>query len=133
MSAFITSAQLGVDQGDRFVLMNRVIPDIDFKSSNAPTDTVNSTGGSIVDPTVNFSVIAKKFPGSATSTTNQSGETLSKAVAAVNSTTIDQFTEQAHIRARGRSLAFKIESTAANVAWELGTPRVDFRLDGRRG
>jgi hypothetical protein len=133
MSAFITSAQLGVDQGDRFVLMNRVIPDIDFKNSNAPTDIVNSTGGSVIDPTVNFSVISKKFPGGATSTANQSGETLSKAVTAVNSTTIDQFTEQAHIRARGRSLAFKIESTAANVAWELGTPRVDFRLDGRRG
>ena len=102
-------------------------------AASAPTDTVNSTGGSTIDPTVNFSVIAKKFPGSATSTTNQSSETLSKAVAAINSTTIDQFTEQAHIRARGRSLAFKIESTTANVAWELGTPRVDFRLDGRRG
>ena len=30
-------------------------------------------------------------------------------------------------------MAFKIESTAANVAWELGTPRVDYRQDGRRG
>jgi len=132
LSAFITSAQVSIDQGDRFVLMNRIIPDVDFTHSNAPTDTANSTGGSSVTPTVNLSVIAKKFPGAATYTTNESDETLTDAVTAVSTSTIDQFTQQAHMRARGRSLAFKIESTAANVAWELGTPRVDFRPDGRR-
>ena len=133
MSAFITSAQISLDQGDRFILMNRIIPDIDFKNSNAPTDIVNSTGGSQITPTVNFSAIAKKFPGASTYTTNQSGESLTEPVTAVNTATVDEFTEQAHIRARGRSMAFKIESTAANVAWELGTPRVDYRQDGRRG
>ena len=133
MAAFITSAQVSVDQGDRFVLMNRIIPDIDFTDSNAPTDIVNSTGGSEVTPTVNFSVVAKKFPGAATYTTNESDETLTDAVAAVNTSTIDQYTQQAHMRARGRSMAFKVESTAANVAWEIGVPRVDLRPDGRRG
>lgn len=133
MSAFITSAQVSVDQGDRFVLMNRIIPDMDFTDSNASTDIVASTGGAAVAPTVNFSVIAKKFPGAATYTTNESSETLTDAVTAVNTSTIDQFTQQAHMRARGRSMAFKVESTAANVAWEVGVPRVDLRPDGRRG
>ena len=133
MAAFITSAQVSVDQGDRFVLMNRVIPDMDFTDSNASTDVVASTGGAPVAPTVNFSVIAKKFPGAATYTTNESDETLTDAVTAINTSTIDQYTQQAHMRARGRSMAFKIESTAANVAWELGVPRVDLRPDGRRG
>ena len=133
LASFITSAQVSYDQGDRFVLMNRVLPDIDFTYSNATTDTTASTGGETVAPTVNFSVIAKKFPGSASYTTNESGETLTDAVTAVNSVTIDQYTQQAHMRARGRSLGFKIESTAKNVAWELGVPRADFRTDGRRG
>ena len=127
MAAFITSAQVSVDQGDRFVLMNRIIPDIDFTDSNASTD------GTAIVPTVNFSVIAKKAPGAATYTINESDETLTDAVTAVNTSTIDQYTQQAHMRARGRSMAFKIESTAANVAWELGVPRVDLRPDGRRG
>ena len=127
MASFITSAQVSVDQGDRFVLMNRIIPDIDFTDSNASTD------GTAIVPTVNFSVIAKKAPGAATYTINESDETLTDAVTAVNTSTIDQYTQQAHMRARGRSMAFKIESTAANVAWELGVPRVDLRPDGRRG
>ena len=127
MASFITSAQVSVDQGDRFVLMNRIIPDIDFTDSNASTD------GTAIVPTVNFSVIAKKAPGAATYTINESDETLTDAVTAVNTSTIDQYTQQAHMRARGRSMAFKIESTVANVAWELGVPRVDLRPDGRRG
>ena len=133
LAAFITSAQLAIDQGDRFVLMNKVIPDIDFRYSNASTDTINSTGGTTVVPSINFSVFAKKYPGAASYTTNESGETLTDTVTAIDAVTIDQFTEQAYMRARGRSLAFRIESTEKNVAWELGVPRVDFRQDGRRG
>ena len=133
MTAFITSAQVSIDQGDRFVLMNRIIPDMDFTDSNASTDIVASTGGAAVAPTVNFSVIAKKAPGAATYTTNESSETLTDAVTAVSTSTIDQYTQQAYMRARGRSMALKVESTAANVAWEIGVPRADLRLDGRRG
>ena len=113
--------------------MNRIIPDVDFRNSNTSTDIVASTGGATVTPTINFSVFAKKYPGAATYTANESGETLTDAVTAINSTTVDQYTQQAYMRARGRSLAFKVESSAANVAWELGVPRVDFRPDGRRG
>ena len=133
LASFITSAQLSIDQGDRFVLMSRVIPDIDFRYSNASTDTISSTGGAEIVPSINFSVFAKKYPGAATYTANESGESLTDTVTAANVTTVDQFTEQAYMRARGRSLAFKIESTEKNVAWELGVPRVDFRQDGRRG
>ena len=60
MASFITSSQVSVDQGDRFVLMNRIIPDVDFRNSNTSTDIVASTGGATVTPTINFSVFAKK-------------------------------------------------------------------------
>jgi hypothetical protein len=36
------------------------------------------------------------------------------------------------VRIRGRQLAFKMESTAVGVAWQLGAPRLDMRPDGRR-
>jgi hypothetical protein len=133
MSAFITSAHITMEQGARFVLLQKILPDIDFTHSNTISDTDSSSGGSTVTPTVNFSVIAKKNPGAATYTTNESGETLTDAVTAVSSSTIDQFTQQAYMRARGRSMAFKVESSAKNVAWELGVPSAEIRSDGRRG
>jgi hypothetical protein len=40
-------------------------------------------------------------------------------------------TNQIPIRVRGRQLVFKIESTDNGVAWQLGTPRIDVRPDGR--
>ena len=133
LNAFITSGDMVIDQGDRFILVNRIIPDVDFRSSNAASDTIGSTGGEVKTPSVTVSVVGKKFPGAASYTVNESGETVSDPVSAINSTTIDQFTQQAHMRLRGRSLNFKIESTEQNTAWELGTPRIDIRPDGRRG
>ena len=133
LNAFITSGDMVIDQGDRFILVNRIIPDVDFRSSNAASDIIGSTGGEPKTPSVTVSVVGKKFPGAASYTVNESGETVSDSVTAINSTTIDQFTQQAHMRIRGRSLNFKIESTEQNTAWELGTPRIDIRPDGRRG
>ena len=133
LNAFITSGDMVIDQGDRFILMSRIIPDVDFRSSNAASDIIGSTGGEVKTPSVTVSVVGKKFPGAASYTVNESGETVSDPVSAINSTTIDQFTQQAHMRLRGRSLNFKIESTEQNTAWELGTPRIDIRPDGRRG
>jgi len=46
--------------------------------------------------------------------------------------TIQQFTGQVYTRLRGRQMAFRIESTGTGVAWQLGSPRIDIRPDGRR-
>ena len=45
---------------------------------------------------------------------------------------IEEFTGQINTRVRGRQMVMKIESTAAGVAWQLGSPRLDMRPDGRR-
>ena len=46
---------------------------------------------------------------------------------------IEAFTGQAYVRLRGRQMAVKMESTALGVKWQLGSPRLDMRPDGRRG
>ena len=46
--------------------------------------------------------------------------------------TIQQFTGQVYTRLRGRQMAFRIESSDLGVAWQLGSPRIDIRQDGRR-
>jgi hypothetical protein len=37
-----------------------------------------------------------------------------------------------YTRLRGRQLAFRIESDSLGVSWQLGSPRIDIRNDGRR-
>ena len=45
---------------------------------------------------------------------------------------VEQYTGQLNTRVRGRQMSVKVESTAAGVTWQLGTPRIDMRPDGRR-
>jgi len=47
-------------------------------------------------------------------------------------TTLDQYTNQVFIRARARQMGYRISSDALDVQWQLGTPRLDGRPDGRR-
>jgi hypothetical protein len=46
--------------------------------------------------------------------------------------TIQEFDGQVYTRLRGRQMSFRIESTGVGVAWQLGSPRIDIRPDGRR-
>jgi hypothetical protein len=48
------------------------------------------------------------------------------------STPVDTFTDQIYLRLRGRQMKIRIESDSAGTQWRLGTPRADFRTDGRR-
>jgi hypothetical protein len=127
ITASITSANISLDEGDRYVLLQRIIPDINFTGSDAGTT-----------PTAEFKVAAKKFPGGASYSTNEAGSNTDGSVTAANSVasttaTVDEFTNQIYIRARGNQMAFTVESTASGVAWGLGTPRADVRPDGKRG
>jgi len=114
ISANIESSQMDIGDGEKFSLVRRVLPDITFRDSETQT------------PKVNMVVKARNFPGV---TFN---ETTSKEVSRSVSTPIELFTEQLHVRLRGRSFAFRIESDTTGVMWRLGTPRVDIRPDGQR-
>ena len=46
---------------------------------------------------------------------------------------VEEFTGQVYIRVRGRQLALKVESSNLGTQWQLGSPRIDIRADGRRG
>ena len=114
ISANIESSQIDIGDGEKFAFIRKVIPDVTFR------DSTNGT------PRVNMVVKTRNFPGV---TFN---ETSSNAVSQSVSTPVELFTEQLHVRARGRSFAFRIESDVTGVMWRLGTPRLDVRPDGRR-
>lgn len=119
ISSYIKSADFDIDDGDQFMLTRRIIPDVNFTNSTATNATAFMEVG------------VRNFPGATTATTNVEGESLEKNV--VTTATVDQYTNQVFLRARGRQMSFKIGSNDLGVQWQVGFPRLDARPDGRRG
>ena len=112
MSSFITSSDFDIGDGDKFTLINRIIPDVDFSGSEG------------TEPTVKLTVKPRNFPG------NKSG--VNEVDQKVIETDVNVYTEQVFLRARARQMGFKISSDNLGTKWQLGSPRIDGRPDGRR-
>ena len=115
MTAFIETAPMDIGDGDKFVSLKRVIPDLTFTGS--------VTGSS---PNATFTVKARDFPGS---NFDQTGTGTTSRTA---TSPVEQFTEKLDYRIRGRSFAIRLDSSALGCKFKMGTPRVDIREDGRR-
>jgi hypothetical protein len=113
MTAYIQSSDFDIAEGDQIVLTRRMIPDVNFEGSTA------------TNPEANFIVRPRNFPGSSFYLNASNTQR-------VIQTTVNQFTDQVFMRARARQLALKIESTGLNTQWQLGSPRLDLRPDGKR-
>ena len=111
MTAFIASSDFDLVDGDQFILTKRIIPDLNFAGSTAAV------------PAVTMYIKPRNFPGNAYSNVDS---------AQVIETSVDVYTEQIFMRARARQMAIEIESTDLDVQWQLGSPRLDGRPDGRR-
>ena len=115
MNSFIESGAIDIGDGDQFSYIRRVIPDLTFNGST-----------NLSSPQATFTVKARNFPG-ATFDNTASGDAIRTA-----SSPVETFTNQLHLRARGRSFALRVESEALGAKWKLGSPRIDLRPDGRR-
>jgi len=109
--AFIQTSDFDIGDGDQFMLIRRVIPDLSFSGSTDAT------------PAVTMTMQSRDFNGKAVT------ETVSGTVEESSS---DIYTNQVFLRARGRSVNFKIDNSNTGVKWRLGVPRLDARADGRR-
>jgi hypothetical protein len=127
ITAFIQSADVDIDDGDKYMLIRRVIPDINFRGS----DTANEITGAPIIPEADITVGVRNFPGAASSTTNAEGVSTGATIVTATAT-VDQYTNQVFIRARGRQMNFRIASDTVGTQWQLGLPRVDARPDGTR-
>jgi hypothetical protein len=127
ITAYIQSADIDIEDGDKYMLIRRIIPDVNFNNS----ETINPVTGAPIVPEVLMTVGVRNFPGAASSITNAEGQTTAKDVV-TSTATIDQYTNQVFIRARGRQMNFKISSSDVGTQWQLGMPRVDARPDGLR-
>jgi hypothetical protein len=114
ITAYIESSQIDIGDGDQFAFIKRLIPDLTFRDSTASS------------PSANFTIKTRNFPGGVYLQSNE------KTVTKTASVPVEQFTDQVHLRLRGRSFAMRIESDDSGVGWRLGSPRLDIRPDGRR-
>ncbi len=121
ITASITSAQFDLDDGDRFMLVNRMLPDMTFEGS-----TVESPAATLTLNPLENSGSGRYNPASV-------GGNSTATVTRTATTPIEAYTGEVFIRVRGRQMSFKIESTATGVTWKLGATRMDMRPDGRRG
>ena len=128
LSSYIQSAFMDIAEGEFYMLTKKVIPDVDFTGSA----TIVPVTGATVVPAVDMAVAVTKFPGAATQNTDVAGSTLTRGVTTTGGT-IDLYTNQVFIRARGRQMSFKISSDTLGTQWQLGDTRVDAKPDGMRG
>lgn len=114
ITSYIESSQMDLGEGEQFVFMRRLIPDMTFRDSSNPT------------PSATMTLKVRNFPG------GNYLQSDSGSVAKTASVPVEQFTDQIFVRLRGRSFAFRIESDDTGIGWRLGSPRVEVRPDGRR-
>lgn len=126
ITAFITSAEFDIDDGNDFGFIWRVLPDITFRGSTA------------ANPQATLYLLPLQNSGSGyndNSSTNANQSVAGTSYAPITRTAtlvVEEFTGQLNTRVRGRQMSIKVESTGLGVQWQLGAPRIDIRPDGRR-
>jgi hypothetical protein len=105
LTAYIESADFDAGDGNQFMFINRIIPDVSFY-------------GTSTDPTVTYSIKTRNYP---------LGTLVTATTASVGSST-----GVSNVRARARQMRVRVESTDEDNLWRLGDTRFDIRQDGRR-
>jgi hypothetical protein len=105
MTSFIESADFDIGDGEQFMFVSRLVPDIDITSSDA-------------EASVNYILKTRNYPGDSLTTNSTNAVTAT--------------TQQAFLRSRSRQIALRVESSTTDITWTMGDLRLDFRPDGRR-
>ena len=120
INAYIESSEFDLDDGNNFMFVWRMLPDVTFRGSTAS------------NPSVTFTLRPLQNSGSGYNNPASLGGSPSGVVTRTATVPVEQFTGQVNIRVRGRQMAFRVESTGLGVQWQLGSPRFDVRIDGRK-
>ncbi len=119
INAYIESAEFDIQDGHSLGYVYRVLPDITFDGSEASS------------PAVTMTLIPMMNSGSGYNNPQSNSGSSSASVVRTSTSTIEQFTGQVYVRVRGRQMIFKVESNQLGCTWQLGSPRIDIRQDGR--
>jgi hypothetical protein len=120
IDAYVQSADFDIGDGNTFSFVWRIVPDLTFDGS--------TTGA----PSADFSVRPRQYPGAVYGPANNPNVASRNDYGFRRTYAVQKFTPHVPVRIRGRQLAFRVGSTGLGVAWQLGTPRIDIRPDGKR-
>ena len=118
--SYVQSSDFDIGDGHNFGYVWRMLPDVNFNGSN------------VNQPSVVMTLKPRYNSGSAYETADTPTTTSSNNFLNAPQYTIQEFTGQVYTRLRGRQMAFRISSDGLGVSWQLGTPRLDIKNDGRR-
>ena len=120
IDAYIQSSDFDIGDGHRFGFVWRIIPDIGFN------------GSTVAAPKVTFTLLPRQNPGSNYGTSDLPTVTSAKSYVGQSNFDVQEFTQYAYCRIRGRQMSLAIYSNTLGVQWQLGVPRIDIRNDGSR-
>ena len=104
MTAFVESGDIGIGDGQNFMMIDRIVPDFAFSGDG--------------EVSVNMKLKGSNYP-------LQDSTTLSESV-------VTEQTTQSDVRVRSRHATLRLESTGVGYGWRLGGFRFGLRQDGRR-
>lgn len=114
ITSFVQSADFDIGDGHNFGFVWRIIPDVTFAGSTA------------TNPAVTFTVRPRLNPGAPYGTDDNPTVTRTQTVP------VEQYTQYAYVRMRGRQMALRVGSDGLGTTWQLGAPRIDVRPSGRK-
>ena len=114
IASYIQSSDFDIGDGHNFGFVWRILPDLTFANSTA------------ANPSVTMRVQARVNSGTPYGTPDD------RSVVRTAEYPVELYTGQVYTRIRGRQMDFRIDSTDLGVNWQLGSPRIDIRQDGRR-
>jgi len=120
IEAYIQSSDFDIGDGHNFGFVWRILPDITFNGSNAN------------QPSVTMTLRPRQNSGTPYGAADNPRVTSTQNYTNRNSYEVQEFDGQVYTRLRARQMSFRIESNGLGVAWQLGSPRIDIRPDGRR-
>ena len=118
--SYVQSSDFDIGDGHNFGYVWRMLPDVNFNGSNSN------------QPYVTMTLLPRQNSGTQYGATDIPTVQSTQNYTVLPEYTIQQFTGQVYTRLRGRQMAFRIGSDSLGVAWQLGSPRIDIRADGRR-
>ena len=119
IEASITSSQYDIGDGHNFAFVYRMLPDLTFRGSTSGTT-----------PAVTMYIQGLNNSGSGITQSANAAVTYNGTAPSVIN--VDEYTGQIYTRIRGRQMQLKITSNTIGCQWQLGSPRIDIRPDGRR-
>jgi hypothetical protein len=120
IESYIQSSDFDIGDGHNFGFVWRILPDITFNGSN------------VNEPKVTMTVRPRRNSGAQYGIADTPDVQSDQNYTGQRNYDVQLFDGQVYTRLRGRQMAFRITSTDLGVAWQLGSPRIDIRPDGKR-